>query len=307
MAAIGLDHAAQVREALEKFHEIRARAMQQDRDFKQTVSSMVSPESLHGKAERFGHAGVAFLDFLSAVPLAHAAYDRAIAEGVPKNRGGTGQPMPHDEAVHYANSVVREAHGSSIETARANVLTNPNEAMKMFTTLYGFMNNTLNQMVDAHDKARTAGFSKPEVLARFMAAGILPAIWTGWLAGEFQDEPWWKAAGKSILGEAAGMVPFARDAWHAIEGYHSAGLPPWMSAMGAVAQPVHDVLDVAEGKGVKHPIKDLGNAVGLAIPGLGQLGTSAQYLSDYATGKERPKSTVEFLSGLAHGPKPRKK
>lgn len=302
MAAVGTDHAKEVEGAIEKFAEIRARALQQDRDYRQTAASIFEPESIHGKAERFGHSGVAFLDFLTAVPTAWAAYDRAITEGIPVNRGGTGKPMEEHEAVAYANSIVREAHGSNIESSRSMLMANPSELVKTMTTLHGFMNNTMGQQMDMADKFKIAGFSKPEILSRYMMAMIVPAVWAGVLGGEFGDnEPWWKGVEKSIAGEYAGCVPMVRDAYHALEGYHSAGMPPWMSAMGALAKPIHDVVDVAQGKEVKHPIKDLGNSIGLFIPGLGQIGTSAQYLTDVVTGKEHPKGAGEFLKGTAFG------
>ncbi|MFM0177134.1 hypothetical protein PQR52_01565 [Paraburkholderia aspalathi] len=301
MVAIASNHTQEVTGAMEKFSEIRARAMQQDRDYRQTSSSLFQPESLHSKAERFGHSGVAFLDLLSAVPTAWAAYDRAITEGVPRNRGGTGQPMSEADAIAYANQIVREAHGSNIEASRSMVLAERNEAVKMFTTLYGFMNNTLGQNMDMADKLRTSGFSKPEVLSRYMMAMIVPALWAGVLAKPDKKEGWAKWAAGAIAGEYAGMVPMMRDAWSAVEGYRSAGLPPYMSVLGAIAKPVHDVVTAARGGEVKAPIKDIGNAIGLGIPGAGQIGTSAQYIADVHSGKQRPGNALDFARGVALG------
>lgn len=301
MAAIGLNHTAEVQGAIEKFPEIRARLMQQDRDYRQTSSSLFHPESLHAKAERFGHSMVAWSDMMTAVPTAWAAYDRAITEGIPKNRGGTGAPMSEADAVAYANQIVREAHGSNIEASRSMILAERNEAIKMFTTLYGFMNNTLGQNMDMVDKFRTNGFSRPEVLSRYLMAMIVPALWAGVLAKPDKKEGFVKWAAGAIGGEYASMVPMMRDAWSAIQGYSSAGMPAYMSALGAIAKPAQDVIHAAEGKPVKAPIKDLGNAIGLAIPGAGQVGTTIQYAEDVKSGKQKPNNPIDLARGLALG------
>jgi len=301
MAAIGTSPSREIAGAVAKFPEIRARLMQQDRDYRQMTASMFQPEGLHARAERFGHSMVAGLDMMTAVPTAWAAYDRAISEGIPINRGGTGQPMSEADAVAYANQIVREAHGSNIESSRSMVLQNKDNAVKMMTTLYGFMNNTLGQNMDMASKLRTAGFSKPEVLSRYMMAMIVPALWAGALESHHGDERWIKWAAGAITGEYAGMVPFAREAWSAIKGYPSAGVPAYMSAMGAIAKPAQDAYKLATGGQVKAPIKDLGNAAGLLIPGLGQIGTTLQYAADVHSGKEQPHGAVDVARGLTLG------
>jgi hypothetical protein len=300
-AQMAKNHAQMISSAIEKFPEIRARAMQQDRDFRQTSSSLFEPESFHGKAERFGHAAVAYLDLCSAVPTAWAAYDRAITEGIPTNRGGTGQPMSEEDAVNYANQIVREAHGSQIESARSDILRSKSEATKMMTTLYGFMNNSLGQAMDMGSKLRTAGFSKPEILARFLMASIVPALAAGVVEGKKKDEGWAKWAAGAISGEFAGMVPGLRDAWSALKGCPDAGLSPFMRILSAGGKPFKDAWDAAHGKQPKKPIRDIGNAVGLGIPGAGQIGTTVQYAVDVATGKTHPKGVGDVARGLAFG------
>ena len=307
-AAIGTNYHQEITGAQEKFGEIRARLLQQDRDFRAMSASMFEPESLMGKAERFGHAAVAWSDMMTAVPTAWAAYDRAIQEGIPVNQGGTGEPMTEEQAVAYANKMVREAHGSNIETARSMALNNSSEAIKMFTTLYGFMNNTYGQAADAIDKLGTAGISKPDVLARTFMAILVPAIWAGYLnEGSPKDknaEGWAKWAGKAIAGEVAGMVPFVRDAYAMADGFYGAGMVSAEGWMNTVMKPFIDAYHAEQGKsGGKTPIKDVANAVGtgLHIPGLGQLGGSVQYVTDVARGREHPADAWEYAKGVALG------
>jgi hypothetical protein len=297
MASMGSDYSNQIESAKAKFGEINARLLQQDRDYRATASSMFEPESVQSQAERFGHAAVAWSDMMTAVPTAWAAYDRAITEGIPKSQGGTGQPMTEAQAVAYANKVVREAHGSNVESARSNIMTAPSEGVKLFTTLYGFMNNSYGQMADSINKFMTPGLGKPEILARTFMAIIVPALWAHYLTegAAKHEESWAVWAAKAIAGEVAGMVPVVRDAWSMAEGFSHAGVVGAESWMSTMVHAGKDVLHLAQGKEVKKPIQDISDAVGMGlhIPGLGQLGKSAQYLSDVSTGKApTPAGTV---------------
>jgi hypothetical protein len=304
-ASMSTDYKAQIASAKEKFPEIRARLLQQDRDFRVTSGALFERDPVMAKAERFGHAAVAWSDMMTAVPTAWAAYDRAITEGIPVNQGGTGKPMTEEQAVNYANKIVREAHGSNIETARSMVMNNSSEAIKMFTTLYGFMNNTYGQALDGVDKMGTPGLNKPVVLARSFMALIVPAIWAHTLVHGLpgDDDGWAVWIGKAVAGEAAGMVPFVRDCAAMVEGYSHAGVVGAESWLSTIVKAVMDAKHLAEGKEVKAPIKDIANAagMGLHIPGLGQLGASAQYATDVAQGKEHPADKLEYAQGIALG------
>ena len=308
-AAMGTNYAAEIRGAQEKFPEIRARLLQQDRDFRAMSANLFEPESKLSKAERFGHAAVAWSDMMTAVPTAWAAYDRAITVGIPKNMGGTGEPMTEEQAVAYASKVVREAHGSNITTARSMVINNSSEAVKMFTTLYGFMNNSYGQAADIADKLKTAGISNPQTLARGFMALIVPAIWAGYLTeGPPNDKDGWAHwIGKSIAIEVAGMVPFVRDAAAMVEGYSHAGQVGIESFLNTLVTASKDVYHLATGQHVNAPIKDISNAVGMGlhIPGLGQAGGSAQYLADVASGKQHPKDALDVAEGVALGRAPK--
>ena len=305
MAAMAHDYTNQIESAKKKFGEINARLLQQDRDYRQTASSLFEAETLHSKAERFGHAAVAWSDMMTAVPTAWAAYDRAITEGIPKRQGGTGQPMTEKQAVAYANKVVREAHGSNVESARSNIMTAPNEAIKMFTTLYGFMNNTYGQLADSVSKFNTPGIGKPEIMARTFMAIIVPALWAGYLtegAPKDKDEKGWALwAAKAITGEISGTVPFVRDAWSIAEGFSGSVAPDdWLSTLIHAGK---DIYKVAAGDKVKHPISDIADALGMGlhIPGMGQIGKTLQYGVDAARGKEHPANPVELVKGALLG------
>ena len=299
------NHSAQVIEALAKSPEIRARQQQQDRDLSEKVASLMEPESIHAKAERFGHAGVAYMDFFTAVPTFHAAYDWATTEGVPVRLGGTGKPMNAADAAKWADSVVREAHGTNIEAGRSNLINNRSEVLKQLTILHGFMNNAYGQQVDALDKLLHAnGFGKPELLARYLFAQVVPALMAGYITfgPKVDDQPWWVWAGKNIAGEMAGTVPMVREAFSAlVEGRESSGMPPWIRALTDTFKAGKAVIKGAEGEPVKAPVKAVGNAGGLLLPGLGQAGATTQFLYDVKTGEQSPHTVGEWLRGVMSG------
>jgi hypothetical protein len=302
MASMTTDYRNQISSAIEKFPEIRARLRQQDRDYRATVSSLFESESLQSRAERFGHSFVAWADMLTAVPTAWAAYDRAITVGVPKNQGGTGKPMTEAQSVEYASRIVREAHGSNIESARSNIMTSPSEGVKMFTTLYGFMNNSYGQIADSVNKIRTPGIGNEVVLARTFAAIVIPALWAGFLVHGLPEddspEAWVEFAAKAIGDELAGTVPVVRDIPRMLEGFSNAGQVSAVAWIATVLKPFKDAHDIYDDKGVKRPIADIGDALGMGlhIPGLGQLSKTAQYLSDVKEGKiPEPDNTGQFV------------
>jgi hypothetical protein len=134
---------------------------------------------------------------------------------------------------------------------------------------------------------------------------IVPALWAHTLThgAPGDDEGWAAWVGKAVAGEVAGMVPFVRDVVAMVEGYSHAGVVGAESWMSTIVKAAMDVKHMAEGKEVKAPIKDIANAagMGLHIPGLGQLGTSAQYAADVANGKEHPEDAAEYAKGIALG------
>ena len=277
--------------AMEKFSEIRFRKSQQDRDLKSGTRSMYEAEDWRAKNERFGHSLVAWSDLLSATPTAWAAYDLAKTEGVPKSMGGTGEPMTEEQAVEYANSVVRQAHGTALEAARSNFML-AKGTKNLFGALYGFMNNTYGQMSDMLDKSISGGYFKnnPQIAARLFATLIVPAMWAQWLSdsgpGENDSAAAWM--GRAITGEVAATVPFVRDAWALIEHGHSGQV----GAFQIVEDTINSLKDVAgevEGKSTRL-IQDLFNAVGeLAhVAGLGELGHILQHARDVQDGKKEP-------------------
>lgn len=288
--------------AKEKFGEIRARLTQIDRDFQGTVGNMYTAQSMQDKIQEYGHFSYAWADTMVAVPTAWAAYDLAINKGVPESMGGTGKPMSDEDAVHYANRIVREAHGTATEAARSNFLNTSDPLKKQLGTFYGFMNTTYGQQRQMLDALVNGGHftSKPALAARFMSTLIAPSLAVGLIAGKDEAESWWKWAAKSVAGEVADTVPLVRDAWKTFEGlamtargnYGNAPSIPALQSVEAPAKAAADVVRIGqamkEGKSIPHTqvAQDVADTVGIwgHIAGAGMAGHVAQYALNVAQG-----------------------
>lgn len=313
-ALAGGERETQIAEAQKKFPEIRTRMLQMDRDYKAGNVTMYEPESWKAKNDRYGHMLVAWSDALSAIPLAHAAYDWATTEGIPKKLGGTGAPMSHEDAVRYANQTVREAHGSALETARSNFMRDRG-AKSLLGIIYGFQNNTYGQLSGMIDQVMTGKGDRPAVLAKAMAVLVAPSVAAYYLSqgGVQDDEHWYSWMAKAITGEVASTVPLVREAWTMIEQRMAhrevdPGAMPVLKMLADVVKTGGDLYDEFEGKETK-VIQDAANALGewLHIGGLGQAGKTLQYMRDVHDGKQQPQSAAEAVQGATIGVHNKKK
>lgn len=305
---------ADIADARAKFPEINARLARMDRDFSAGEHSLYDPDTLREKNNRMGHAMVAWSDALTAIPTAHAAYDWAITEGVPKKFGGSGKPMTHEEAVRFANGVVRQAHGSAIEAARSNFLHEKGMA-SLLGMIYQFQNNTFGQYADIIDKYKSEASrytSNPALAGRIMATLIAPAVVT-WLVSHkgLTDDPWFEQLGMAVADEIASTVPVVRDGWSMavamLEGRQADGaeLPP-IRVAGDILKTFKDAWQELHGK-QSHILQDAGNAIGetFHVAGLGQAGKTAQYIRDVHNNKQNPKSIPAAVVGAAIGGPPK--
>lgn len=218
--------------------------------------------------------------------------------------------MTEAQAVSYANKVVREAHGTALESARSNFL-QAKGVKGLFGTIYGFMNNTFGQLTDIADKttAKNSNFtSNPVAAARLTAMLVIPAVVAKMVQGNDKDDPWYKWGAKAIAGEVAGTVPFVREAWSAIEyAKNDVDTVGPLRIIQDVVNSARDAYGETQGKQTRG-ISDFSNAVGelFHIGGLGQAGKSLQYLRDVHNGKQQPQSAMDIAKGVTVGPPPKK-
>jgi hypothetical protein len=304
MALMLTDHDNQVATAMEKSGEIFTRSLQFDRDYRASVASLLEPEGLRAMAHRFGHFAVAYMDQFTAVPTWHAAYDRALATGIPVRQGGTGQPMTEGQARAYADNVVRAAHGGSTDVARSNLMNSRSESVKLFTQLYQFMNNSYGQASSVVAALRTPGLGKPEVLARAFTQLMMPGLVVGLLRfGWPTKDNWGKWLTLAQADEMVGMLPGGAQLMSMAENMKGAGDVAPTAFVADFMQPFRDAEHAAEGKSPGKWIQDIGNAVGTAfhIAGLGQAGETLQYLNDVRQGNVKPQGAVDATLGTLNG------
>jgi hypothetical protein len=299
---------ADIAEARAKFPEIRARLLQMDRDYRVKEKAMLEGETLLQKNERYGHALVAWSDALSATATAHAAYDWAVTEGIPAKLGGTGAPMDHDAAVKYADKIVREAHGSALETSRANFM-HERGVSSLLGMIYGFQNNTLGQMLDGADKMKLGKGSGITNAARLMATFLVPAVATMYIShgGASDQEGWGGWTAEAIAGELASTVPIVRDAWKAIEGQIRYGRLDFSPT--PINQVISNVLNIpfdikrelggSDSRIIQHAFDSLGQVGHIA--GMGQLGHMIQYQRDVHNYKVNPDGWGDYTKHLLLG------
>jgi hypothetical protein len=299
---------ADIQDAMQKFPEIRTRMQRMDRDLRQPLTTLYEGDGFHAKADRFGHAAVAWVDALSAIPTAHAAYDWATTEGIPESLGGTGEPMTHEAAIRYANKVVREAHGSANEASMSNLLNNRDTLMRTMTMVFGFANNSYGQTTDIWDKfvaPNSKMQDKPVLLAKAFVVSLMPSLFGFWMAhGKEDKESWAGYMAKAIAGTYAETVPIVREAYDSLMSIMAGHEPrpteaPVYRALTAALQVPYDAMTKKYTKIVADMFDAIGYATG--IPGMGQLGKTAQYATNMATGKEKPKSAMEAVEGLTIG------
>jgi len=305
LASMVTDHDNQVATAMQNSDEIYTRLLQFDRDYTAAMGNLLDPESLNAKMHRFGHFAVAWFDQLTAVPTFHAAYDRAVTEGIPERQGGTGEPMTDVQAKAYANNVVRMAHGGSTDATRSNLMNSKSESVKLLTTMYQFMNNTYGQGANTISALRTPGIGKPEVLAKAFMQQIVPALVTAFVTKGIWDkkDDIGKWLAEAIGDEAVTALPGGASLLAIAKDQNHAGQLAPMAFAESVVQPTKDLWKISHGEHASKPIQDTANAVGMAfhLSGMGQAGKTLQYADDMRTGKEKPADALEALQGLTVG------
>lgn len=305
LASMVTDHDNQVATAMQNSGEIYTRLLQFDRDYTAAMGNLLDPESMKAKSHRFGHFAVAWFDQFTAVPTFHAAYDRAVTEGIPVKQGGTGEPMTDAQARAYADNVVRRAHGGSTDATRSNLMNSKSESVKMLTMMYQFMNNSYGQMSNTISALRTPGISKPEVLGKAFVQQIMPALMTALVTKGLWDkkDDIWKWVGEAILDEQVASLPGGASLLAVAKDQSHAGQLAPMAFAESVTQPGKDLWKVAHGEIPSKPIQDVGNALGVltGYSGFGAGAKTLQYADDMRTGKERPNNALEAAQGLTIG------
>jgi GGDEF domain-containing protein len=301
---------AYIAKASEMFGEIRTRIRQMDQNLEAGHGSMYKAASAMDKMEVVAHSAFLWSDLSSSAPLAFAAYNHATMEGV-----DGAAPMDHEAGVNYANSIVRQSHGSALETARSNFINSKNDVAKQLATVYGFMNTSLNQQMDMMDKAVRGDFgTKTKMMGRFLALSVMPA------ASSMLVREGLPAAGKAakwmtqaLLDFELEMFPGANEAvgiekTYAKWGKENISVPPseqpFVDLAHAVDRTGHQIFgSQKKGKKEAFDYQDWANAIAEFghVPFSGQVGKTAQVLEDYRVGKKTGTEGQEIKEAILGG------
>ena len=307
----------------ERSGEMRHRANEFDRDIREHLDkinlALMDPASsamTRGADMTRGHAYsmIGGLDMMSALPTWMGAYKKALS---PVAQGGLA--FGENDAVHYADKTVRNAHGGGGVKDMAAVQRGP-EFQKLFTMFYTFWNHNVNRLMDtaklvgsSEHRAmmkETNGWSDSHVAATVILRTLVYTIGVQALHSLLQppkkdadSESWLKWAAKEFADSALAGTPIARDiAASALTGRDYAATPA-ASVVTSVGKTGVDSLNALQGKKVssmwlKHALTTAGVLTNLPI---GQAGATAQFLYDVEQGNVHPNSVKEWWNGALHG------
>jgi len=285
------------------------------RNWQETLSGaqqdLFGENTLRNSVIKFGATPVAISDLLSAVPTWLAAYKDQIRAGA-----------EHGDAVAFADTAVRRAHGSSAVAARPRIMRGGPLA-QLATPFYTFFNEMFQRQYEMAWRAKDAieGRSLEQERSGEYKAGLkeLPNLAKGlWAFIVFPalveqlvspiatgQEPTAVKVASWGARTMASSLPLVRDLVEAYLG----GRDPTVGLYATSAKMLTDSLkDIGKGevslnkahagKTIRHTITAFGALSGLANA---QMGRTAQFVYDYSTGQQRPRDLKDVFNGLWHG------
>lgn len=249
---------------------------------------------------------VAISDLLSAVPTWLAEYRTRMEAGASKG-----------DAVFAADRSIRRAHGSTAMTNRPVVMRGGPTA-QWFSSVFGFFSHIMNRQVemvwragDTLGKVKNGELSEaladtPKLASSLFAYVLWPALVEEMVSPLTNDqhESWGVWAGKALVKDLSASWIGIRDVTQAILTGHD----PSMGLIGTMFKTGSDlsrdiVSEATKGKDragriIEHGAAALGAATGLATA---QMGRTAEFAYNVATGKDKPKGLGQWLHGLRFG------
>lgn len=286
-----------------KSAEMRHRANDLERDLRAAQLKMQGKTGYLNDVRRFAFAGIAAFDAAVSIPTWIGAYNQGLAE----------HKMTDEQAVYYADKMVRDTQGSGAAKDMA-AIQRGGPLLKLFTMFYSYFNVFYNRQRSLARDARDPGVSWGSVVAQTFWLLVIPSLLSPLLTGQGpgDDEEWAAWAARNVFFGLFTGVPYGRDLANAASS-KMAGKPfgdPKLSPVEGFGSNVvrlgNDIWKAGSGEDVsKTFIKNIFNVAGVvtALP-LGQPGSSAQYVWDVLIeGSENPENLLEWMRGLTIGPK----
>jgi len=286
-----------------KSAEMRHRANDLERDLRAAQLKMQGKTGFLNDVRRFAFAGIAAFDAAVSIPTWIGAYNQGLSE----------HKMTDEQAVYYADKMVRDTQGSGAAKDMA-AIQRGGPLLKLFTMFYSYFNVFYNRQRSLARDVRDPGVSWGSVVAQTFWLLVVPSLLSPLLTGQGpgDDEEWAAWAARNVFFGLFTGVPYGRDIANAASS-KMAGKPfgdPKLSPVEGFGSNVvrlgNDIWKAGSGEDVsKTFIKNLFNVAGVvtALP-LGQPGSSAQYVWDVLVeGSENPENLLEWMRGLTIGPK----
>lgn len=237
--------------------------------------------------------------------------------------------MSVDEAVRYADSVVRDTQGSNDPTDISSIEAS-SPFGRMFTMFYTYFNTQANSMLTEVANLRRE-YSGRELAGRtfylYMMFVAIPAFaaeaivktMKGQLPEDDDDDgtvlddylAWFLG---SQVRYATAMIPFGGQVLNAVYGSVTDDNPfndrmtgsPVISTLQSIPDAAKETVNAFEGKGdlsrlVQRNLTALGMLTGLP---LGQAGKPVGYVADMLEGDTAPEGPVDLVRGVVAGPPP---
>lgn len=289
-----------------KSAEMRHRANDLERDLRAAQLKMQGKTGFLNDVRRFAFKGIAWADAAVSIPTWIGAYNQGLAD----------HKMTDEQAVYYADKMVRDTQGSGAAKDMA-AIQRGGPLLKLFTMFYSYFNVFYNRQRSLARDVRDPGVSWGSVVAQTFWLLVLPSLLSPLLTGQGpgDDEEWAAWAARNVFFGLLTGVPYGRDiantASNKVAG-KSFGDPKLSPVEGFGTNLVHlgrDIAKMASGEETsKGAIKNLFNVAGVmtALP-LGQPGSTAQYVWDVLIeGSENPENLLEWMRGLTIGPEHKK-
>jgi len=291
----------------ERSGEMRHRANDLERDIRLALKRMEGKDGNLDAVRRFAFRGIALFDAAVSLPTWMGAYSQGLKDG-----------MTEAEAIAYGDKMVRDTQGAG-SVKDLSAFQRGGEALKLLGMFYSYFNVYYNRQRGIVRDARAAdSFSDyMDVVGQGMWLMVVPTLLSALLSGQGpeDDEEWWLWATRNVGFGVFSGIPWARDIGGSLsnqiagKGFGGAKLSPVQGIGEGIQHLFTDAAHLVKGEETsKSSIKNLFNVVGLftALP-TGQLGATTQFVWDaLADGSQNPEGLLDWLKGLAYGPKKQK-
>ena len=300
---------AAYREVTEKSAEMRDRFSTVDRDIVERARQMSKAKGVRAITgpswvTRYAYHGILVMDSILTTAGWMGAYRKATAEG-----------MTEDEAIYYADKVVRKSQGAGGAKDQA-AIQRDHELVKWFTMFFSYWSALYNQQRDlGHRLRRVSGFRDAGKVAHYgFWAVVMPPIMNALIMGELpanggdddDDETLLGWMAKRIFFGNISSIPLIRELGNAVDhgfGYRMTPIQNIGEGLDRGWENLKRVFDEdpathASSHWMKQTLSMLGLVFGLPT---GQAATSAQFVYDVEHGEQHPEGAVDWYQGLTTG------